>query len=49
MGFGLVVLRLVEALVNVARGRQIGLEMGDEAADAMKLMARDDAAEETRP
>ncbi|MCM2131105.1 TRAP transporter small permease [Larsenimonas rhizosphaerae] len=49
VGFGLVLLRLVEALINVARGRQIGLEMGDEAADAMKLMNKDDAAEENRP
>ena len=39
VGFGLVLLRYLEILVNLLRGRQLGLGLGlaDEAADALKL------------
>ncbi|WP_108523496.1 TRAP transporter small permease [Pseudomonas paraeruginosa] len=42
LGFGLVLLRYLEILVNLLRGRQLGLGLADEAAEASKL-----AGEET--
>lgn len=47
IGFGLVLLRYLEILVNLLRGRQLGLGLADEAAEASKLAGEE--AAENRP
>jgi len=47
VGFGLVLLRYLEILVNLLRGRQLGLGLADEAAEASKLAGEE--AGENRP
>ncbi|WP_106478432.1 TRAP transporter small permease [Phytohalomonas tamaricis] len=47
LGFALVILRLIEALVLTLKGHQNGLQMADEAADALKLTA-DNATDKHR-
>lgn len=41
IGFGLIVARLVEVLINILRGRQLGLEQSSEASDALALVDDD--------
>lgn len=50
-GFALVIVRLVEAFVLTLRGEQNGLQMADEAADALKLASdvHPDTSKESRP
>lgn len=38
IGMALVVARLVEVLINILRGKQLGLEQSNEASDALSLM-----------
>ncbi|MEL7938131.1 MULTISPECIES: TRAP transporter small permease [Pseudomonas] len=45
LGFALVFVRFLEVLVRILRGRQTGLGLADEAAEALKLQD----TEETRP
>jgi len=40
IGMALVVARLVEVLINILRGKQLGLEQSNEASDALSLMER---------
>lgn len=51
LGFALVIVRLVEAFVLTLRGEQNGLQMADEAADALKLASdvHPDTSKESRP
>ncbi|SPJ32997.1 TRAP transporter small permease [Kushneria phyllosphaerae] len=50
LGFALVIARLVEAFVLTLRGEQNGLQMADEAADALKLASdvHPDTSKESR-
>ena len=51
LGFALVIVRLVEAFVLTLRGEQNGLQMADEAAEALKLASdvHPDTSKESRP
>ncbi|WP_308725660.1 TRAP transporter small permease [Metapseudomonas otitidis] len=44
LGFALVFIRFAEVLVRILQGRQTGLGLADEAAEAVKLSEHDDSA-----
>lgn len=44
IGFALIIARLLEVLVRILRGQQIGLEQSSEASDALSLVDDDEAA-----
>ncbi|WP_353981759.1 TRAP transporter small permease [Salinicola endophyticus] len=48
LGFGLIIARLIEVLVRILRGQQLGLEQSSEVSDALALAQESDADSDTR-
>ncbi len=48
LGFGLIIARLIEVLVRILRGQQLGLEQSSEVSDALALAQESDTDSDTR-